>query len=188
MRGRKKNAIGEDVVVLLAFRYANMTLEFDEMTDRSGETNVLYEWVFNLNTGVTTERLWGVPAGEFPVVRKNVLGRKFQFMYYATSGTAQDFPKLDGVAKLDMVSGALRRRAYGPGIFGGELSFVSGTSDREDDGFLTGFIHDEIRDVSSFIVLNAETLEQVTRVELPDRVPYGFHGTFVTRQELEGSL
>lgn len=181
----EKTASGEDVIVLWALRYSNMSMEFGAMAKESPELSQLYEWKFNLKTGETAERALDAPSGEFPVVNRNFLGRKSRYTYYATSGEAADFPKLNGVAKVDLTTGkTLHHRVYGPNIFGGELSFVVGTGDQEDDGYLVGFIHDEKKDKSSFLVLDAKTLAQLSLVELPVRVPFGFHGTFVTQEEL----
>ncbi|KAA0041555.1 carotenoid 9,10(9',10')-cleavage dioxygenase 1 isoform X2 [Cucumis melo var. makuwa] len=73
----------------------------------------------------------------------------------------------------------------GPCRFGSEAIFVpcvSGTISEEDDGYLILFVHDEHTGKSAVNVVDAKTMssEPVAVVELPHRVPYGFHAFFVT--------
>ena len=60
----------------------------------------------------------------------------------------------------------------------------------EDDGYLLTYIYDSVRDTSDFVVYDAKTLspEPVARVRLPQRVPAGFHGTFLNEQQLMSQL
>ena len=48
----------------------------------------------------------------------------------------------------------------------------------EDGGWLLNFVHDQSTDLSDVVVLDAATLDEVARVHLPRRVPFGFHGSF----------
>jgi 9-cis-epoxycarotenoid dioxygenase len=81
---------------------------------------------------------------------------------------------------------------FGDGCFGGEPMFVPRDEDGdlhssdEDDGYLLTFVHDENCDRSRLIVLDAKSpsLALVASVDLPSRVPFGFHGTFITSKEL----
>ena len=56
----------------------------------------------------------------------------------------------------------------------------------EDDGYILTFMHNEETSKSELLILDARspTLEPVATVKLPSRVPYGFHGTFITSDEL----
>ncbi|KAJ6410075.1 hypothetical protein OIU84_009553 [Salix udensis] len=76
------------------------------------------------------------------------------------------------------------------GCFGGEPFFVSREANApkpnyedEDDGFVVSYVHDETSGQSNFIVMDAKSpnLDIVAKVELPRRVPYGFHGLFVRK-------
>ena len=42
-----------------------------------------------------------------------------------------------------------------------------------------GFVYDGASDRSSLTVLDAGTLDEVANVQLPARVPHGFHGSWV---------
>ena len=52
----------------------------------------------------------------------------------------------------------------------------------EDDGWLMGFVHAHDGSSASFAVLDAQDLARgpVAEVPLPQRVPYGFHGNWVS--------
>ncbi|KAG6761085.1 hypothetical protein POTOM_034277 [Populus tomentosa] len=77
----------------------------------------------------------------------------------------------------------------GPGRFGSEAVFVPskpGTTSEEDDGYLIFFSHDESTGKSSVNVIDAKTMsaDPVAVVELPHRVPYGFHAFFVSEMQV----
>jgi carotenoid cleavage dioxygenase-like enzyme len=57
----------------------------------------------------------------------------------------------------------------------------------EDDGYLMTYVHDENRNKSELVVYDARTMSAVpvARVELPVRVPYGFHGAHITEAQLQ---
>ena len=56
------------------------------------------------------------------------------------------------------------------------------TVDMTDDGWLMTFVHDLNTDSAELAVLDAQDFDRgyVARVELPQRVPYGFHGNWVS--------
>jgi carotenoid cleavage dioxygenase-like enzyme len=65
--------------------------------------------------------------------------------------------------------------------------FASNYQIGEDDGYLLTFVHDEKTIFSEFIVIDARTLDvnrPVASVKLPQRVPLGFHGIFVSEADL----
>ena len=48
----------------------------------------------------------------------------------------------------------------------------------EDDGILMGYGYHRSRDEGQLILLDAQSLESVATVHLPQRVPMGFHGNW----------
>ncbi|KAK1285254.1 hypothetical protein QJS10_CPB20g00924 [Acorus calamus] len=114
---------------------------------------------------------------------------------YAYMGLGEPIPKISGVVKLDLELGkTVATRVYGPGCFGGEPFFVPSSSsssgqgmNEEDDGYVVSYVHDEVKGESKFLVLDAKSpeLDVVASVKLPRRVPYGFHGLFVSEDELK---
>ena len=49
----------------------------------------------------------------------------------------------------------------------------------EDDGYLMTFVYDWNANVSQFVMWDAKSLEVVVQADLAQRVPNGFHSTFV---------
>ena len=77
-----------------------------------------------------------------------------------------------------------------PGVFGSEAVFAprpGATRDSiEDDGYVITLVTDS-KDWSSWsLVFDARDIEHgpVARVRLPQRVPYGFHATWVRGADL----
>ncbi len=57
----------------------------------------------------------------------------------------------------------------------------------EDDGYLMTYVHDETSNKSELVVYDARTMSDapVARVQLPQRVPYGFHGMHVSEAQFQ---
>ena len=51
----------------------------------------------------------------------------------------------------------------------------------EDDGWLLQYVYDKPSNTSEFVVLDANdvTAEPTARVPLPQRIPFGFHGSWI---------
>ncbi|KAF8762946.1 hypothetical protein HU200_008792 [Digitaria exilis] len=161
---------------------------FNDSDDRL--ESVLTEIRLNTRTGESTRRAVLSPATgnvnlEVGMVNRNLLGRKTRYAYLAV---AEPWPKVSGFAKVDLVTGELVRFEYGEGRFGGEPCFVptDGAPARgEDDGYILSLVRDEKAGTSELLVVNAADMRLEATVQLPSRVPYGFHGTFIGARELE---
>ncbi|XP_027341180.1 9-cis-epoxycarotenoid dioxygenase NCED1, chloroplastic [Abrus precatorius] len=149
--------------------------------------SVLSEIRLNLKTGESTRRPIIDEAQqvnlEAGMVNRNKLGRKTQFAYLAL---AEPWPKVSGFAKVDLFSGEVKKYLYGEERFGGEPLFLPRdiNSEREDDGYILAFVHDEKEWKSELQIVNAMNLKLEASIKLPSRVPYGFHGTFIPSKEL----
>ncbi|PNH02028.1 Carotenoid 9,10(9',10')-cleavage dioxygenase 1 [Tetrabaena socialis] len=92
------------------------------------------------------------------------------------------------------------RITYPQGVFGGEAVFVpraATTADprtaaraSEDDGFLVVYVYDTAPGTSYMNVYDARTMasKPVASLAMPRRVPYGFHGTWVTEAQLKSQV
>uniref|UniRef100_A0A0D6QY30 9-cis-epoxycarotenoid dioxygenase n=1 Tax=Araucaria cunninghamii TaxID=56994 RepID=A0A0D6QY30_ARACU len=164
----------------------------DSIFNESDEAlrSVLSEIRLNLKTGTSTRREIAPMNLEAGQVNRNMLGRKARYAYLAI---AEPWPKVSGIAKVDLHSQeedkVVGQIMYQRGCYGGEPFFVPRSSDPEapeDDGYVLTFMHNEETAKSELLILDARspTLEPVATVKLPSRVPYGFHGTFITSDEL----
>ncbi|KAG0460144.1 hypothetical protein HPP92_023272 [Vanilla planifolia] len=191
-----------DEVVLITCRLENPDLDMVNGAEKSkleNFTNQLYEMRFNMKTGAATQKQLSAPAVDFPRINENYTGRKQRYVY----GTILDsIAKVKGIVKFDLhaepeagkreleIGGNVQGLIdLGPGRFGSEAVFVPcqpGTTFEEDDGYLILFAHDENTGKSEVNVIDAKTMcpEPVAVVELPRRVPYGFHAFFVNEEQL----
>ncbi len=169
-------------VILIACRMSfTNVLAQDSQREKEGDIPRLHRWRFNLSTGkVSEEMLDDVPA-EFPRVNERFLGRKTRYGY-AAKMTKSSVPLMDGLIKYDFSSGKSQTHQFGAGCYGGEAVFVPrpGATD-EDDGWLMTFVYDAGKETSELVIVNAQDLSNtpVARVLIPQRVPFGFHGTWI---------
>jgi carotenoid cleavage dioxygenase-like enzyme len=86
------------------------------------------------------------------------------------------------LARHDRDTDTVVTHDFGPGTSVGEGIFVAaegGTTD--EDGWVLSYVFDAARGTSDLVVLDASDLAgpEVAAVELPRRVPAGFHGTWI---------
>ncbi|KAK6134470.1 hypothetical protein DH2020_031787 [Rehmannia glutinosa] len=152
-----------------------------------GLKSVLSEIRLNLKTGesrrkpiISDDQQVNLEAG---MVNRNKLGRKTRFGYLAI---AEPWPKVSGFAKVDLFTGEVKKFIYGDEKYGGEPLFLprDPNSEEEDDGYILAFTHDEKTWKSELQIVNAMTMKLEATAKLPSRVPYGFHGTFISAKDL----
>ncbi|KAH7510969.1 hypothetical protein FEM48_ZijujUnG0059800 [Ziziphus jujuba var. spinosa] len=177
-----------DAVVMVA---PNI-LSVEHTLERMELVHALVEKVrIDLKTGIVSRCPISASNLDFAVINQSYVGKKNKYVYAAVG---DPMPKISGVVKLDVSRGdrqrcTVARRMYGQGCYGGEPFFVPRNRhhEEEDDGFLVSFVHDEGSGESNFLVMDAKSpkLDIVATVKLPRRVPYGFHGLFVSERDLE---
>ncbi|KAJ6966360.1 9-cis-epoxycarotenoid dioxygenase NCED2 [Populus alba x Populus x berolinensis] len=136
--------------------------------------SVLSEIRLNLKTGKSTRR---------PIMSEaDQVNTRFAYL-----ALAEPWPKVSGFAKVDLSTGEVHKHTYGDQKFGGEPLFLprDPNSEREDDGYILAFVHDEKEWKSELQIVNAMTLKLEATVKIPSRVPYGFHGTFIGANDLQ---
>jgi carotenoid cleavage dioxygenase len=175
-------------VVLIACRMNGTTVlnATDKGSERDNDIPQLYRWRFNLSTGVVVEERLDDIASEFPRINEHYLGRPTRYGYTARMAPSP-MPLFDGFIKYDLLTGSSQTHEFGPGRYGGEGVFVPRLgATAEDDGWLLTFVHDELEGTSELVVVMAQDMmaEQVARIMIPTRVPYGFHGTWIAQAQM----
>lgn len=178
---------GEEVVLVACHMNGTTVLNASNTANKSNsDIPQLHRWRFNLSTGaVVEERLDDIPS-EFPRVNEQRLGRLTRYGYTARRATGS-MPLFDGFIKYDLFTGSSQTHEFGRGRYGGEGVFVPRPgATAEDDGWLLTFVYDELEERSDLVVVMAQdmTAEPVARIMIPTRIPYGFHGTWITQAQI----
>ena len=91
-----------------------------------------------------------------------------------------------GYAKWDMVNRCLHSTKYfSRGEIGGEPMVVRASGKERDTIYVGSYVYNEEENQSYFLLFDGETNEQVCRLKMPKRVPYGFHGQFISGEDFE---
>jgi carotenoid cleavage dioxygenase-like enzyme len=180
---------GGDLVVDVA-AYADVeivgALEFASLR-RTGGGNLPFSWLRRYRIDLATRRVThtDIDTGqmfEMPQLDPRRQGRPYRHLYgysFPREGPVDQF--INQIIKIDVESGA-HHLWHDDGCYPGEPVFVGrpGASD-EDDGVLLSVILDAGAERSALLVLDATTLDEISRVPMPFAVPYEFHGRFYPR-------
>jgi carotenoid cleavage dioxygenase-like enzyme len=89
-------------------------------------------------------------------------------------------PVRDEVTAVDLpVEGALPPELTG--LYARQTANPAGADPNSDEGWVMSYVYDENSNETEFVILNASDLKKdpVARVKLPQRVPHGFHGSWM---------
>jgi beta,beta-carotene 9',10'-dioxygenase len=123
---------------------------------------------------VTNERLIDEPM-DLPRIN---YGRCNERPYRYTWGVGSAGGWLDRIVKADVVERSSTVWEE-DGCYPGEPVFVAAPgAEREDDGALLSVVLDGRTGNSFLLVLDATSLQELARAEVPHQIPFGFHGQF----------
>lgn len=141
----------------------------------------LYRWRLDMKTGAVEEGPIDDTNAEFPMIRPSVMGQRNRWAYLQR--IPYEIPAtFDSLMKYDLRSGAFSEFRYGAGVFGSETPFAPRAGgDEEDDGYLVSFVTDTEDWSSACLVFDARDVAAgpIAKVGLPQRIPAGFHATWV---------
>jgi len=170
-----------DSVVMDVVRYDSA---FDTAPGEAIASNqpVLARWTIDPVAGrVSEQRLDDTPV-EFPRIDGAVAGLPHRYGYCTRLGDHADDPSQLGLVKYDLVRDESTRFEPGEHRAPGEPVFVRAADGRgEDEGWVLSVVYDATRDASDLVIIDATSFggPPVATVELPARVPFGFHGSWV---------
>jgi len=146
----------------------------------------LYRWTFDLSTGLAKEEQLDDVLAEFPRMDNRALGRRTRFSYHQRVVAAPTL-LFDGVIKYDLDRGTSETHQYPTGWYGGETAFCPrANAATEDDGYLCTFVANEATGASELYVIDARSPKAapIARVQIPQRVPTGYHTWWVSDDDL----
>ncbi|GLU19095.1 hypothetical protein SLE2022_353610 [Rubroshorea leprosula] len=177
-----ENEEEDEEIVLVASNVITIENMYDQWLKLSVEKISI-----NMKTGKVVRSILSPRNLEFGTINTSYIGKKNRYAYF---GVVDEVAKFSGIVKLDIETGQeVARRFYGKSCFGGEPFFVEKEAEHvesdEDDGYVMSFVHDEKTGESKFLVMDAKSpeLSVMAVIKLPRRMPYGFHGLFLTKEK-----
>ena len=135
----------------------------------------LARWTIDPTTGTVSEDIVSEQSQDFPTHNPRVVARKYQYAYTS-------WLDLGHTCRTDMETGETILHNHGEGRFGAEPLFIPRADGKnEEDGWVMVVVNDENDGPAELVILDANdmTKEPVARIHLPQRVPDGFHGSWV---------
>ena len=148
------------------------------------DPSYLWRYRFDLSTGAVHEEQLDDVQHSFPRIddRVSALPNRYGWAVAPRSGEKERIGAPSGIVKYDLTTGARTFHDFGPTTSTGEPVFVPASDAAgEDEGYLMTYVHDAATGVSSFVVLDAADMAAapLATVVLPQRVPVGFHGSWI---------
>ena len=143
----------------------------------------LYKYRLNLDSGeVTEQRCLLEHFYERPSYNTDYIGKPSRYAYLLDEGGANGIMG-KGVLKYDLIDEKeVKYFDYGE-YRGGEALFVARKNgSAEDDGYLVDLLMSEER--ACLLILDASSMEELARLHLPQRVPYGVHACWLGAEQL----
>ena len=145
----------------------------------------LDRWTVNLATGEVRTESRDDRTQEFPRINESLTGTRHRYGYTVGVEGGQVWDQRPDelrtvLYKHDFVTGSATTAPLDSELVVGELVFVPNPdATDEDDGVLMGYGYHRASDEGQLLILDAQTLEVVATVHLPQRVPMGFHGNWL---------
>lgn len=155
---------------------------FDSASHQGPESQaVTFErWTLDASTGRVQRKVISRESQEFPRMDERLAGKPYRYAY--TVGIDIDRPAPNALLRHDMHTGDTIRHSYGSHHLSGEVVFVPRHANAaEDEGWLLSYVHDINCGSSKVVILDAQNIEGEPQavIELPVRVPLGFHGNWI---------
>ncbi len=146
-----------------------------------------YRWRFNLKTGAVREGDIDDLNTEFNKSNPIFHGVKTRYSYHQRIPLLHEGGhtlRFTGLVKYNNDTGQYTQWDYGAGVFGSEAVFApkpgADRHSEEDDGYVVTLVTDSNNWKSECLVFDARdiTAGPICRVQLPQRVPAGFHANW----------
>ncbi len=141
---------------------------------------LLVRWTFDRARGQVSEHVLDDHKGEFPRINDEHGTRDYRFAY--TAHWWGDRAYTGPAYKHDVRNARTEVHDFGSGCASMEPIYVPRTgATGEDDGYVIAYVYNAERGASDVVILAAQDFAgaPLAVVELPVRVPFGFHGAWV---------
>lgn len=145
----------------------------------------LHRWTFDLESGAVSEKQLDDVFHGFPRVDDRRVGLRNRYGWVTASRDPKNVsPDAEGVVmKYDLDNGGSSEvHDFGPNAQPAEFVFAeSHAGAGEDEGYAMGFVYDKSTDTSDLVILDGQNprAPAVAKIHLPQRVPFGFHGSWI---------
>lgn len=172
---------------LIVMHISKMASAFGADSNDYSNVARLWRWTIDLDSGTVTEDQIDDAAGDFGRVNESRVGLEARFGYLMSldgEGNSEEPIYGSQLFKYDLRDGSRAAHELGKNVRGGEPVFASGGAG-EDEGWVMTICHDETSGRSRFVILDAQNFAAppVATIHLPERVPYGAHGSWIPFQD-----
>jgi carotenoid cleavage dioxygenase len=140
----------------------------------------LYRFSIDLESRKVGEQALDERPIEFPRIDERRMGLPYRYGYVVGGTSVDRNPSV--LLKYDLRTGDATAHDFGEGRAVGEGVFAPAAADAaEDEGWILAFVYDETRNGSDLVILDASDFSAppVAAIRLPQRVPFGFHGSWI---------
>src|SRR5206468_1406590 len=164
------------------WRGGSSTAAATAWTDGPLKLPALHRWRVDLTAGRVGEQPLDDRAIEFPRCDDRRVGLPHRYGYAVYTERGADRNTGTSLIKYDVRQGTSVTHDFGPGRAPAEPVFVPAASDAaEDEGWVMTYVYDASKDSSDLAILDAADFaaKPVATIALPQRVPFGFHGSWI---------
>lgn len=139
-------------------------------------------FTLDANTGNVYSRTLIDHSSELPRINYAAYNTK-PYRYVYSNGIAEQGESvfLDTIIKADIITGNVNEWSR-PNHFPGESVFIPRPdAAAEDDGVLLTVVLNAAENTSYLLMLDAHDLAEIARAEVPQHIPFGFHGTYIRK-------
>jgi carotenoid cleavage dioxygenase-like enzyme len=160
-------------IVLQVVRYPELWRE----SDRLQVDAAMWRWTIDLDTGVVEESQLDDRGVEFPRIDDRLVGLPARYSVTVGSGSLVRYDLERDTAELHRFGADDLPGAPGEAV----LAPSPGQQSDESAGWYLTYAYDPVRDGSDLVIIDAADFagKPVARVQLPRRVPHGFHGNWI---------
>lgn len=167
-------------IMLNVIRYPEL---WSASSDEEFSPAVPYRYIIDLDQGTVRETQLDDRWVEFPMIDRRLTGRAHDVSWTADIGPTNAEPRASVLVQHDSDGASVGELSYAlPGldVMGEPLFVADPARSAGQGGWIMLVVYRNDEDRSDIVILDAESIATgpIATIELPDRVPFGFHATF----------